>query len=492
MKAEAFDNGVPGLSSTAYLEISVTNINDHDPVFDSRIYNFSIPENSPAGTVVGTIHAVDNDTDLFGKVEYSLVGDYSTIFEINPETGLITVRNSSALDRELEPELFITGVTNDLAPLTSRRSTTTQIRIQLLDENDSPPIFVQRLYYASVAENAALSPPAAILQVSAVDMDIDDAGTLKYTIKSGNRNETFALDPDSGIIYPRKSLIGQRGQFSIEIEARDDLGQGPNADHAEIIIEIHQINQNRPIFIVPEVNNFTMEISKEDAVEDHLVLTVIAEDSDEGDNGRISYFFQVNSENVGETSEFKINEVTGEIRLKRSHTEIEGNTFELILVSLDHGTPQPFDTLRFLTVHFVNLNESLPQFEESVVKFVTPENGPRDVRIGKVQASIVDSKMLPIFYYILHGNEEGSFYIDKSTGDIFTNKSLDRELRESYEIYILASKKSDLTVGPTEFSHLPSVLKDTPTNKSILLCRIGVIDLNDNMPEFSENDYYAG
>ena len=37
---------------------------------------------------------------------------------------------------------------------------------------------------------------------------------------------------------------------------------------------------------------------------------------DNGDNGRVSYHFKVANENVGETSEFMIDNETGEVRAK--------------------------------------------------------------------------------------------------------------------------------------------------------------------------------
>lgn len=61
LSAIVTDTGIPQLSSTADITIDVININDNDPIFDMDIYNFTVRENSPRGTIVGQIRATDND-----------------------------------------------------------------------------------------------------------------------------------------------------------------------------------------------------------------------------------------------------------------------------------------------------------------------------------------------------------------------------------------------------------------------------------------------
>lgn len=78
------------------------------------------------------------------------------------------------------------------------------------DENDNKPIFSQKVYHAAVAENVQLNPPAAVLQVNAMDADDGAFGEVKYSIIS-NDNNLFQLDPNSGILYPSKSLKGMEG-----------------------------------------------------------------------------------------------------------------------------------------------------------------------------------------------------------------------------------------------------------------------------------------
>lgn len=64
LEVSVFNSGVPPLSALAMIYIEVQNINDHAPVFKKSLYNFSLSENSPPGTIVGTIQAVDLDEGI--------------------------------------------------------------------------------------------------------------------------------------------------------------------------------------------------------------------------------------------------------------------------------------------------------------------------------------------------------------------------------------------------------------------------------------------
>lgn len=55
------DTGIPQLTSTAEIIVDIVNTNDNDPIFSLSEYRFSIAENSPKTTFIGTVDAKDND-----------------------------------------------------------------------------------------------------------------------------------------------------------------------------------------------------------------------------------------------------------------------------------------------------------------------------------------------------------------------------------------------------------------------------------------------
>lgn len=86
LRISATDNGAPRNTATATVHISVSDYNDNDPQFSSEIYEFSVEENKPHGTVFGTLKAVDKDIDNNAAIRYSLIPSNSS-FQINSFTG---------------------------------------------------------------------------------------------------------------------------------------------------------------------------------------------------------------------------------------------------------------------------------------------------------------------------------------------------------------------------------------------------------------------
>ncbi|XP_076290426.1 cadherin 87A isoform X1 [Lasioglossum baleicum] len=484
----AYDSGVPQLTATAKVTVTIINVNDQDPKFEKELYNASVKENSPAGTHVTVVKATDGDEGLFGEVSYSLIGEHAADFNIGHETGEITVGGAAVLDREITPEVTITVMASDGAHVNSRRSTTVPVLVKLIDVNDNRPIFSQHSYISSVAENLSVNPPAPILQVRAVDHDEGINGEVWYTITSGNENESFSLNRETGILYPGAALLGRAGSYRIKVEARDGAGSGPHSDECNVDIRVTPVNQHKPQFVLPELTNATVEVPENAGVPNYLILTVKAIDRDPGENGHVSYHLKVGNRNTQETEEFSIDQDTGELRSKIILDREAKSKFELVLVATDHGTPTAYETLRLLTVQLVDTNDNAPQFEGEY-HYQLSENRPKEYFVGQVTAEDRDEGThAKVYYYIVGGNEDYAFYIDKTDGSIYANKSFDRETRDTYVLSILASNDPDIYINPIDAGRPATQITDHGHVNVI----ITILDENDNPPIFERNDYYAG
>ena len=500
---KVYDNGIPEKSAEAVVIVNIENVNDQSPVFEEQMYTATVAENSELGTPIVTVTATDLDDEEFGHVTYKLEGTYQDDFQISHEDGTISVVNSNLLDREKMDNLILQVVAVDSAPSESKKSSTVPVNITISDVNDNPPRFLQKDYSATIVDNIPFYPEASpIAQVTATDDDIGINAELFYKIVSGNDELLFRIDNSSGILYPQKSFLGQTGEeFNLVIEVNDERGAGqwPTPDQCRIRINVESVNTHKPAWNPPPPQNETVTVKEESDMIGAVFKTVQAMDQDgpDNDNGKISYFFKVNNENIAETGEFKIDQTTGELRTKVKLDREEKDHYELVIVARDHGTPVAFETLRFLNVIVEDIDDNSPKFppaltsDNNIIKFTVPEEEKPGYVVGRVEAVDPDAgKYGRVFYYITKGNEGSWFSIDKTQGTIYTKQILDREDRDQYTLFVKASNNPGYVC---EANHCDIKMSETNIEDgSILKIEVNIQDINDNDLQFVTNQFFVG
>lgn len=68
--------------------------------------------------------------------------------------------------------------------------------------------------------------------------------------------EAFQLDSSTGILYPKRSLLGLLKQFKLTVEVND----GKFTDKAVIEVNVLDVNQNKPFFKEPSSANASVLI----------------------------------------------------------------------------------------------------------------------------------------------------------------------------------------------------------------------------------------
>ncbi len=330
----------------------------------------------------------------------------------------------------------------DSAPAGTARFSTVPINVTVVDRNDNQPRFLEHEYSVSVVDNIPHYPdPSAIAQVVATDADAGVNAELRFSLVFGNDEGLFRLDESSGVIYPNRSFLGLSGrQFDLTVEVTDEAGAAvwPNPDRARVSVSVDSVNTHKPEWFPQPPQDQTIRLREETAMRDVVILKVNARDRDHGENARISYFLKVGNRNVGEAEEhFSMSEATGELRARGTFDREVRKRYELVLVARDHGTPVAFETLRFVTVVVTDVNDNAPMFppEESsgadgIARFTVPEEEEPGFLVGRVRAEDADEAGVSdgrIYYYIVEGNEERWFSIDKTYGNIYTKKKIDRE-----------------------------------------------------------------
>lgn len=170
--------------------------------------SFSVDENAPNGTVVGTVAASDPD----GTVDdYAIVTPPgATAFAVDPATGAISVVDTTRLDFETTPEFsFDVRVTDN-----DGRTGTATVTIRLGDVNERPTL-TGFTGSAAVAEHA----PSSTVVATAQSSDPDAADSARYTIVGGDPEGIFAIDPDTGVItVANGSCLDHESQPVIDID----------------------------------------------------------------------------------------------------------------------------------------------------------------------------------------------------------------------------------------------------------------------------------
>ena len=138
--------------------VSLLDINDEAPEFVSSNQT-SISESAAVNAVVMSVKAVDRDEGRNGYVEYSVEGDGAP-FALGSVDGVLRV--SGTLDRELRSNYTLRLTAKDRGD--PPKSSSQNVLVIVLDENDNSPVFDPRQYSANVAENASIG--ASVLQVT--------------------------------------------------------------------------------------------------------------------------------------------------------------------------------------------------------------------------------------------------------------------------------------------------------------------------------------
>lgn len=210
----------------ARVEIEIVDINDNQPEFEVDLYNISIVENLPNGFSVLQVNALDRDQGENSLFYYKVFKeDPPGAFSVDPQSGWMTVKNQSLLDREERASVnLLIQAHEKVKPYNKREVPTTTastvaVEITLLDANDNSPTFdMGNLYEFKVDINASIG--YRVGQIKASDPDNGPNGRIVYEMK--NRKETtvpFTLDSKNGILKVSGKML--LGRIALFVEACD-------------------------------------------------------------------------------------------------------------------------------------------------------------------------------------------------------------------------------------------------------------------------------
>ena len=191
------------------VEIRIRDINDNSPRFPDDEYVGGVRENKLPGAKVMVLSAVDDDDpneNGNAVMSYEFIDDSDGLFKIDRGSGLITTRKM--LDRELHDEYrLVVNATDRGEPALWGQ---VEVKVRVTDANDHPPRFVEKMFYASVFENASIDSPVLLLK--ATDEDVGINAKLRFSILKGgtegggDSRRMFHIVEDTGELQVARSL----------------------------------------------------------------------------------------------------------------------------------------------------------------------------------------------------------------------------------------------------------------------------------------------
>ncbi|MEZ6089338.1 MAG: cadherin domain-containing protein [Pirellulaceae bacterium] len=231
---QATENTTEALSSTANVRINVVN-NDEPPVATVPS-NIQIDENSPSGTLVATVSAIDPEgADV---VISQRSGEAN--FTLDRQTGEIRVATNANLDFETlaEHSVLLRFADNSFPP----KFTDVTLPIRLIDVNEAPSIESASL---SVLENSNSGTELARVIAS----DVDSGDSLTYELVPGTNGEAaiFSIDSQTGAISLNEGAVldfESQEVYSVNVRVTDSA---QNSIEETVEVLVVDLNENPTI-----------------------------------------------------------------------------------------------------------------------------------------------------------------------------------------------------------------------------------------------------
>lgn len=184
-----------------------------------------------------------------------------------------------------------------------------------------------------------------------------------------------------------------------------------------MIIKVGDVNDNVPEFHIPHPEDVGVEENSPVGTEFYEVTAI---DRDSGNNGAVKYSITGGS---GQGL-FIIDSYSGMLSTNATFDYEERRFYSLEIKAKDAGSPRMENKVN-LTVYIFSVDESDPKFEKDSYKFDIPGNAKIGHVVGQVVATDEDGGEDGIVFYSFEFSSSDVFAINKTTGTIFVNKSLE-------------------------------------------------------------------
>ena len=314
--------------------------------------------------------------------------------------------------------------------------------------------FTESNYSIIVPENAT----GGIILVT-VELSLGSLQNVLLNITSGNLNSTFSLLQNGSLVLIKPLDHEQIVGYSLTVTSSETQNQ--TMAMTTITITVTDVNDNFPVISPIETIIIPSNLPK-----GRVVLTINATDKDSSINGQLQYLITDD-----ELALFEIDEDQGQVILNKALNITEELNYSFIIAVRDFGIPFKESQITVnVTITLIVL--PLLQFTQEPYIASIIENSNIGTFVEQVSAYLSDSNTEIEISYTILTQANLPFVIDPTSGNITVFGSVDRELKDTYDVYVEAI--------PLNQSEIISALS---------FVRITVLDENDNSPIFTSESY---
>ena len=191
-------------TSEATIGVTVTDVNDNNPVFVDSPYSVRVPEHTNISTFILQVIAGDLDSGANAEIFYEIDPNVSE-FQIDMESGNITVNTD--LDRRRRSFYSFNVTASDRG--SPALSNTTIVEVFVTEVNDNPPYFDPSLPMTiTIPEDT--QPGSILLNITARDNDTLSAGEV--TIRLEQSGSVFYFEDKDGQL-----ILNEQVDFEVSI-----------------------------------------------------------------------------------------------------------------------------------------------------------------------------------------------------------------------------------------------------------------------------------
>ncbi|CAF1348121.1 unnamed protein product [Adineta steineri] len=428
------------------LILNIDDINDHEPRFSSKYYEFNLMENIPIGYELSLEQAIDADLGENSRINYELKrldkknndGPFELVTKIN---GGIILKVIKEIDREERDHYEYELIAFDNGQ--PQRQSSTKLSIKIDDMNDNPVVLLETHIRLNVSENTPIG--TELTRVNATDQDIGLNGKIHYSISNGLPSSSwmdyFRINDSTGMLTLVSRLDYESEQsYRLTIQVRD-LGENSLSRFATIDIYVLDENDNQPqafITFVESLINETIIPLHENTPIGQMLAHVSISDQDSGLNGEMSYRIEQGNDLIGiRPIDQKSFLLVTQNSIDREDQKLHSDKF--ILIIYDHGQPSKSLRLEY-KILIIDENDSPPIFNQSLncnIQLNPSDNQSMDnnqslFHVYATDSDIGDNGLLS--YSILPPYD--NFFTINDQGQVFNIENLNQS--SYYHIRIMA------------------------------------------------------